>query len=305
LTGLERFHRYYEPLMPGVHRAAAPYCYRCELGLRYPSCALACADELERIVAEVGAERIGAFIAEPVQGVGGVIVPPPGYFERIREICERHEILFIADEVITGFGRLGRPFGIQHVSRVTPDMLVFAKGVTSGYVPLGGVFLLERLYQTLLDAGEGFVLHQGFTYSGHPVACAAGLANLDILARENLLRDVKSKSAHLRRLLEQLAAHRIVGEIRCIGLMAAVEIVRDRDRREPFPEAQRVAWRIRQSALRRGVILRASGELIALCPPLIITAAEIGTIVEALGGAIAEVQAELDAPASRRRAAGR
>jgi putrescine aminotransferase len=141
LTGLPKFHQYYEPLMPGVLRMARPYCYRCELGLQYPGCGVACADELERLIEREGADRIGAFIAEPVQGVGGVIVPPSGYFERIRQICDRHDILFIVDEVITGFGRLGKKFGIERWEAV-PDMLVFAKGVTSGYAPLGGVVSL-------------------------------------------------------------------------------------------------------------------------------------------------------------------
>ena len=173
LTGLPYFHQYYEPLLPGVVRMPRPFCYRCELGLTYPQCALACADELERIIEREGADTIGAFIAEPVQGVGGVVVPPPGYFERIRAICDKHEVLMVADEVITGFGRLGTRFGIERW-KVVPDMIAFAKGVTSGYLPLGGVILKESIYQTLLDAGPDFALHHGFTYSGHPTVCAAG-----------------------------------------------------------------------------------------------------------------------------------
>ncbi|MBI4518231.1 MAG: aspartate aminotransferase family protein [Deltaproteobacteria bacterium] len=297
LTGLAAFHQYYEPLMPGVLRMARPYCYRCELGLTYPRCALACADELERIAVREGAERVGAFIAEPVQGVGGVVAPPPGYFERIRGICDRHQILLVADEVITGFGRLGTWFGSQRW-QAAPDLLVFAKAVTSGYLPLGGVIVSEQLYQTLLQAGPSFSLHHGFTYSGHPVVCAAALANLDIIEREKLLPAVRRQAPYFAQQLRALEALPIVGEVRCAGLMAAIELVRDRDRKEPFAEAQRVPGRIRAAALRRGVIVRASADTIVVCPPLIITRAQIATVAAVLGEAIAEVYDELAAGGS-------
>ena len=292
LTGLESFHRHYEPLMPGVHRMARPDCYRCELGKTYPECGLACADELERIVEREGADRIGAFIAEPVQGVGGVIPPPPGWLARVREICDRHDILLVADEVITGFGRLGRNFGVQTM-KVVPDMIVFAKGVTSGYVPLGGVILHERLYQVILDAGEDFVLHHGYTYSGHPVACAAGLANLDVLEKEDLIRGARRKARPFARALQRLTKHSIVGQVRTAGLMGAVEFVRDQETREPFPDADKVPWRVRQAALARGLILRAGLSYVVACPPLVISEEQIDELVGRLGEAIGAVQAEL------------
>lgn len=283
LTGLPKFHEYYEPLMPGVLRMARPYCYRCELRLEYPSCALACADELERLIEREGADRIGAFIAEPVQGVGGVVIPPPGYFERIRQICDRHDVLFIVDEVITGFGRTGKKFGIEHWKAI-PDMLVFAKSVTSGYAPLGGVILQASIYQTFVDAGPDFALHHGFTYSGHPVVCAAGVANLDILEREKLIARARTMGHYLARRLERLRHHSLVGDIRCIGLMAAVELVPDQETKEAAPAD--LAARIRAMALSRGVIVRASGNILALCPPLIIEQKEIDRLVAALEEAI-------------------
>jgi uncharacterized protein (TIGR00661 family) len=292
LTGLESFHRYFAPLMPGVVRMARPYCYRCELGLQYPDCRLACADELEQAIAREGAETIGAFIAEPVQGVGGVIEPPAGYFERIRAICDRHEILMIADEVITGFGRLGTWFAIER-SGATPDMIAFAKGVTSGYVPLGGVILHENLYRTLIAAGPEFSLHHGFTYSGHPVACAAALANLDIIEREDLLGEVAVKAPHFARALHSLETLPIVGDVRAVGLMAAVELVADRSTREPFPEALHVPARVRAAALGKGVIVRASADTIVVCPPLVVTTSQIDTIVAVLGESITEVGLEI------------
>jgi adenosylmethionine-8-amino-7-oxononanoate aminotransferase len=303
LTGLPYFHRYYEPLMPGVERMARPYCYRCELGLTYPACGVACADELERLVEREGAETIGAFIAEPVQGVGGVVEPPPGYFERIRAICDKHEILMVVDEVITGFGRLGTAFGIQRWKAI-PDMLVFAKAVTSGYLPLGGVILREEIYRTLVDAGPGFTLHHGFTYSGHPVACAVALANLDILEREKLILGARRKAPYFARRLKALAALPIVGEVRAVGLMAALEIVRDKQKKEPFPEALRVPARIRAAALERGVIVRASAEMVVVCPPLIVKPAEIDRIAEVLRQSIEEVAAQVPAELSSLRSGG-
>ncbi len=292
LTGLPQFHQYYEPLLPGVVRMGRPFCYRCEFGLTYPDCALACADQLERIIQREDAETIGAFIAEPVQGVGGVVVPPPGYFERIRTICDKYDVLMVADEVITGFGRLGTRFGIEHWKAV-PDMIVFAKGVTSGYIPLGGVILHDRVYEALLDAGENFALHHGFTYSGHPVACAAGLANLDIIEREGLIGRARKLAPHFKRRLGALARHDMVGEVRTAGLMAALELVADKARKEPFPAALNVPLRIRKAALNRGVIVRASVDTIVVCPPLIITPAEIDRLAAVLDEAIASVAAEL------------
>lgn len=298
LTGLANFHRYYEPLMPGVVRMARPFCYRCELGLRYPECVLACADQLDEIVKREGAETVGAFIAEPVQGVGGVVVPPPGYFERIREICDRHEILMVADEVITGFGRLGTWFGIQRWKAV-PDMIVFAKGVTSGYLPLGGVIIKESMYQTLVAAGPEFSLHHGFTYSGHPTVCAAALANLAIIEREGLIRRTAKLAPYFARRFATLARHPIVGEARAVGLMGALELVRDKDSREPLPAQLNVPARIRAAALARGVIVRASADTVVVCPPLIVKPKEIDNLVATLDQSIQEVGATVTIEGAR------
>jgi putrescine aminotransferase len=294
LTGMPNFHQYYEPMMPGVVRMARPYCYRCELNLTYPQCAVACADELEMIVKREGADTVGAFIAEPVQGVGGVVVPPQGYFERIREICDRHDVLFVADEVITGFGRLGTAFGIERW-QVAPDMIAFAKGVTSGYLPLGGVLLSESIFETLVHAGPTFALHHGFTYSGHPVVCAAGLANLDIIEREGLIERVRKLAPYFARALDGLTHHAIVGEIRTAGLMAGIELVRNRETKEPFAPQHAIAVRVRDAARERGLIVRASQDVVSLCPPLIIKKKEIDRIVSILDEVITGIEAELGA----------
>ena len=288
LTGLDNFHRYYEPLMPGVVRMIRPYCYRCELRLTYPECQLACADELERIIEREGADSIAAFIAEPVQGVGGVVVPPPEYFVRIRAICDRRQVLLVNDEVITGFGRLGTNFGIERW-KVVPDMLVFAKGVTSGYLPLGGVIIAEAVYQTFIEAGPDFALHHGFTYSGHPAVCVAGLANLDIIDRERLVARVRQLEPHFARCLGRLRQHRLVGDVRTVGLMGAVEFVKDKESKEPLPPQLRVPVRVRTAMLRRGVIVRASADTIVVCPPLIVEREEISHLAATLDECIAEV----------------
>ena len=294
LTGLATFHRGFEPMMPEALRMARAYCYRCELGKEHPACALACADELGRVVATEGADRIGAVIVEPIQGVGGVIVPPPGWLERVRALCDRHDLLLVVDEVITGFGRTGTWFGFQHWD-VVPDMVVFAKGVTSGYQPLGGVVLHDRVWRVFADAGPDFTLHHGFTYSGHPVACAAGLANLDVIEREQLVAKVSRDAPYFRERLDTLAASPLVGEIRAIGLMAAIEIVADRAARRAFPSEQKVPAWIRDVALRRGLICRSGADAVMLCPPLVTTRAQIDDIVRVLGEALSEVSAALHA----------
>lgn len=291
LTGLRDFHRGFGPMLPGVFRIPNAYCYRCPLGKTYPRCGVACADELDRAVRRMGADRVGAFFAEPVQGVGGVIVPPPEYFPKIREICDRHELLFVADEVITAFGRLGYPFGIQRWG-VTPDLLVFAKGVTSGYLPLGGVLLHERVARVFEEAGPDFTLHHGFTYSGHPVVCAGALANLEVLRRKRLFRKARSTEKTLRALLRPLGELPLVGDIRVVGAMAAIELVRDRSRKTPFPEETRVAWRVRERALAHGVIVRGSRDNVILCPPLDLSARLLRTLVSAVDRSIREVGRE-------------
>ncbi|MBI3783113.1 MAG: aspartate aminotransferase family protein [Deltaproteobacteria bacterium] len=289
LTGLPYFHQYYEPLLEGVLRMPRPFCYRCELNLTYPACGLACADELEKIILREGPDNVGAFIAEPVQGVGGVVIPPDGYFQRLRQICDKYDVLLVNDEVITGFGRIGHNFGIDRW-KVVPDMISFAKGVTSGYLPLGGVIMKEKIYQAMVDAGPDFGLHHGFTYSGHPTACAAGLANLDIIEREKLVQRVRKLAPYLARRLATLAHHPIVGEIRAIGLMAAIELVRSKASRTPLPPEWKVPQRIRAACMERGVIVRQSVDTVAICPPLIIKEKEIDAIVATIDEALADIE---------------
>jgi len=294
LGGIAVFHKQMEPGLPGVLHMARPYCYRCELGKTYPSCQVDCAEELERIIRREGADTIGAFIAEPVQGVGGVIVPPAEWLPKIREICSRHNILMVCDEVITGFGRTGAMFASAGAG-VTPDILVTAKGVTSGYLPLGVVLFKEEIFQTFLASGDDYAFWHGYTYTGHPTVCAAGLANLEILEREKLVQKAREQGKYLQKKLATLRDLPIVGDIRSQGLMAAVEIVKDKATKEMFPAEMQVARQVWEKALDNGVITRVAGSNnIALCPPLIITREQIDELVSAVRRAIEEVATELD-----------
>jgi adenosylmethionine-8-amino-7-oxononanoate aminotransferase len=294
LGGIAVFNQQMEPGLPGMLHMARPYCYRCELGKTYPSCQVACADELERIVEREGADTIGAFIAEPIQGVGGVIVPPAEWLPRIREICSRHNILMACDEVITGFGRTGAMFASAGAG-VTPDILVTAKGVTSGYLPLGVVLFKEEIFQTFLASGDDYVFWHGYTYTGHPTVCAAGLANLEIIEREKLVQKAREQGKYLQKKLATLHDLPIVGDVRGQGLIAAVEIVKDKASKEMFPAELQISLKVWEKALANGVITRVAGSnSIALCPPLIITREQIDELVTTLRRAIEEVAAELN-----------
>jgi adenosylmethionine-8-amino-7-oxononanoate aminotransferase len=294
LGGIPVFNKQMEPGIPGMLHMVRPYCYRCELGKRYPSCQVDCATELERIIQREGAETVGAFIAEPVQGVGGVIVPPTEWLPKIREICSRHDILMVCDEVITGFGRTGAMFASTGAG-VTPDILVSAKGVTSGYLPLGVVLFRDEIFQAFLASGDEYAFWHGYTYTGHPTVCAAGLANLQIIEREKLVQKAREQGRYLQKCLANLLELPIVGDVRGKGLMAAVEIVKDKTTKEMFPAELRIAWKVWEKALAKGVITRVAGaNNIALCPPLIITREQIDELVAALRSAVAEVAAELN-----------
>lgn len=177
-NGIPAYRDPYGPMAPGFVQIPAPYCYRCELGLAFPQCRIACATALEEAIRREGPETVAAFIAEPVQGTGGVIVPPPEYFPMVQQVCREHEVLFIADEIITGFGRTGRVFAVDHWG-VEPDIMTIAKGISSGYLPLGAACLTEAVYAPF-EAADVTLLH-GFTYNGHPAACAGALKNLEIL----------------------------------------------------------------------------------------------------------------------------
>jgi putrescine aminotransferase len=290
-TRLPAYHVFEEP-DPLHVQVPAPYCFRCELGQTFPECGIACADAVEQAIVREGASTIAAIIAEPVLGTGGVIPPPDDYFTRLREICDRHGILLILDEVITGFGRTGRWFGMEQYG-VRPDQVSFAKGITSGYLPLGAVGITRGVYETIRDRSpKGLPFMGGLTYNNHAACCTAAHANLDILEREGLVENSAEVGAHLLgRLREVFGAHPLVGEIRGLGMFAAIEWAR-RGTLEPagaspmaFPGA------IAARALEKGLIVRALWECTAVAPPLCTTREEIDEIVGILAASVEEATA--------------
>jgi beta-alanine--pyruvate transaminase len=237
------------------------------------------AEDLERLVALHGAETIAACIVEPVAGSTGVLIPPQGYLERLREICTKHGILLIFDEVITGFGRLGAPFASQFFG-VTPDLMATAKGLTNGTIPMGAVFASRAVHDGMMNGPEGIELFHGYTYSGHPVACAAGLATLDIYREENLLTRAAALSDDWAAAFHDLRGRKAVTDIRTLGLIAGIEL-------ESRPDAPgKRAYDVFVDCFQRGLLIRVTGDIIALSPPLIIEPGQIGEMAEVLGAAI-------------------
>jgi adenosylmethionine-8-amino-7-oxononanoate aminotransferase/putative sterol carrier protein len=309
-TGIMPLRWNFGPEAPGFAHVAAPYCYKCELGLTWPSCRLACADQLEAAIGELGPETVAAFIAEPVFGAGGIIPPPDDYFARIREICDRHGILLILDEVVTGFGRTGRMFGFERYG-VRPDVVTLAKGITSGYLPLGASVVSDEIYTTIRDKlPDQMPISHGFTYMGHPTCCAAALANIDLIERERLPENAASVGAYLiARLRETLGGFDSVGEIRGEGLMIGIELVADKQTRRGFARPHSACERVENEAWERGLYVRALGtEVIGLAPPLTIDRACADQIVAILADSIAAMEADVlarDRAAAARRAARR
>ena len=273
VTRLHPYHVDFGVQAPDIVEVPAPYTYRCAEGVPCDpcTCPICTGRSLEAKIEELGAGRIAALIIEPVFGSGGVIVPPPGYLRRLREICDRHEILLIADEVITGFGRTGTWFGCDH-EEVVPDLITFAKGVSSGYVPVGGVVVSDELWDDLRDPAQrpGYLMH-GFTHSGHPVACAVALANIEAIEREDLLARVRETSEKLARLIAPLRDHPEVGEVRQAGLMVGIEMVCDKETRERWPVEAARGRSAAFEARERGLLTRALlDDILCLAPPFTI-----------------------------------
>lgn len=288
-TRLQAYHADFGDGVSDIYEVPAPYLYRCPAGTPCDpeTCPVCTGAALEQRIAELGPERIAAVIVEPVFGAGGVIVPPPGYLRRLREICARHRLLLILDEVITGFGRLGDWFAAEHEG-VSPDLITFAKGVSSGYVPLGGVIVSDELWDELREPGEepGVLMH-GFTHSGHPVACAVGLANIAAIEGDGLLAQVREMSAVLARMLAPLRDHPEVGEVRQAGLMVGVELVADRATRERWPAVAMRGRRAAAEARERGLLTRSLlDDILCLAPPFTISEEMMGRAVEILAESI-------------------
>ena len=285
-TGITAYWPAFEPRVPGFLHIPSPYPYRYQAPPGV-SQGVAAADELERAIEREGADSVAMFLAEPVQGAGGVIPPQDDYFPRIREICDRRDVLLVADEVITGFGRTGKLFALDHWG-VQPDLMLFAKAVTSGYFPLGGVGVNDRVAEAL-DSAPSPWMH-AYTYSAHPVGCAVALRTIDIILSEDFPAQAAAKGAHLLSGLEAaLAGHPHVGDVRGKGLMCAVEMVKDKATKEEFPAADGVGAQVHAAAQRGGLFSRVRGDVFCLAPPVVTTTAQLDRMVEILTAAVNEV----------------
>jgi adenosylmethionine-8-amino-7-oxononanoate aminotransferase len=277
-----------------IHHIPAPNPYRRPDGMSLEAFCDAKVADLEDKILELGAENVACFIAEPLMASGGVIVPPPGYQKRTWEICRKYDVLYISDEVVTGFGRLGHIFASEPMFEIQPDIITCAKGLTSGYVPLGAMLVSDRLFDALTEtAGKGQFFANGYTYSAHPVACAAGMANLDIIEREDICGRVRELGPYFRQRLGELSDLDLVGDVRGSHFMVCVESSADKAKKTPTPPDWDVARRIFEKCVPRGLLVRPMGHLMVLSPPLVITRAQIDEAVDTLRKAIIDVTDDL------------
>lgn len=276
----------------GIHHLTAPNPYRRPEGMSEAAFCDWLVAEFEALIAREGADRIGGFIAEPIQASGGVIVPPEGYLRRMAEVCRRHDILFIADEVVTAFGRLGHWFASEAEFGVVPDVITCAKGLTSGYVPLGAMIFSDRIWEAMAAKGDRWFT-SGFTYSGHPVSCAVGLKNIEIIEREDLLGNAARVGDYFLDRLKGLESLPLVGQVRGRRLMVCVENVASKVTKEPLPDGVNESKRISDAAEAMGLMVRPIGHLNVMSPPLTITEAQVDVVVGTLEKAIRKVTDEL------------
>ncbi len=293
LTGLSLFHQKFDLPLDAVLHTTSPYFFRRDdLSLSEAAFSAKCAADLEALIAREGADTIAAFIAEPLLGTGGIVPPPAGYWEAIQPVLQKHDILLIADEVVTGFGRMGSMFGSPHYG-ISPDIMTIAKGLTSAYAPLSGSIISDKVWKVLEDGTDEFgPLGHGWTYSAHPIGAAAGVANLKLLDSLNLVENARNTGAYFNQEMRAaLGDHAHVGEVRGDGMLCAVELVEDRDTRTFFDPAKKITPQIVAAMARRGVIARAmpQGDIIGYAPPLCLSREEADTVVSVTADAIKEV----------------
>ena len=280
LTGLPPFHKEFDLPIAGVLHTECPHYYSgAEVGETETAFVDRIVNDLEDLILKEGADTIAAFIAEPIMGAGGVIVPPPGYYEKVQAVLKRHEILFIDDEVICGFGRTGNAFGAETLG-ITPDTMSVAKALSSAYLPISGVLIPEYMHEAFIDASDrlGNFGH-GFTYSGHPVCAAVALRNLEIMEELDLFKHAAKMGAILQERLQGFADHPLVGDVRGAGLIGAVELVKDKDLRQPFSPQDGVGAHCAAACQEEGLIVRNMGDAMAFCPPLIINEDQVDELV--------------------------
>ncbi|UVJ45579.1 aspartate aminotransferase family protein [Pseudomonas sp. LS1212] len=296
LTGIPANQRGFDVPLAGFHHVGSPHHYRNALpGESEEQFADRLAAELESLILREGAETVAAFYAEPLMGAGGVIVPPRTYWDKIQAVCRKHDVLIVADEVICGFGRTGNMFGCQTFG-IRPDVMVLSKQLSSSYQPISAILINDELYQGIADQSHSLgTLGHGFTGSGHPVAAAVALENLKIIEEDNLVRHAAAMGEILQAGLREFAGHPLVGEVRGVGLIAAVELVADRQAKAPFEVVGKLGRYLAGRAQAHGMITRNMGDAIAFCPPLISTEADIRAILEVFGRALEDTQQWVDA----------
>ena len=278
LGGMSPMHSQGGPLLPGIEHIEQPYWFESDRTLSQAEFGMKMAGLLEERILQIGADKVAAFVGEPIQGAGGVIIPPDTYWPEIERICNHYGVLLVNDEVICGFGRLGEWFGSDYFG-VKPDLITFSKGVTSGYLPLGGVMVSDKVADTLIEKGGEF--NHGFTYSGHPASCAVAIKNIQILQNEKLIDRVKNDiGPYMQEKWHALAEHPIVGETRMVGLMGALELVSSKISCERFDDKSTAGAVYRDFAVNNGLVMRAVGDTIVTSPPLIISHNEVDELIE-------------------------
>ena len=276
LGGMTYMHEQGDLPIPGIVHIPQPYWFGEGGDMMPDEFGVWAAEQLEKKILELGVDNVGAFIAEPIQGAGGVIVPPDSYWPKIKEILDKYDILFVADEVICGFGRTGEWFGSDFYG-LKPDMMTIAKGLTSGYIPMGGLIVRDEVVAVLNEGGD---FNHGFTYSGHPVAAAVALENIRILREEKIVERVKAETApYLQKRLRELSDHPLVGEVRGVGLLGAIELVKDKATRERYT-GKGAGMICRTFCFDNGLIMRAVGDTMIIAPPLVISFAQIDELIE-------------------------
>ena len=274
-------HENFAPFVPGFIKIPNFYCYRCPFGKSHPGCGIECAQTLEKTIKKEGEDSVAAFLCEPVETSAGTLIPPPEYWPKVRQICDKHHVLLVIDEYITGFGRMGKWFASEYWD-LKPDLVMFAKGLASGYMPMGCIGITEEVYEGMTKRDTPFA--HVFTYGGHPVSCAVALKTIEIMTRENLLEKAITMEEHIRRRLHQIQKETpYIGDVRGLGLYFGIELVEDKETRKPFDPAKNVSAGVRARLYEKGMIVGGFGpNNITLGPPLIITIDEIDYVLDGL-----------------------
>ncbi|HBR22504.1 MAG TPA: adenosylmethionine--8-amino-7-oxononanoate transaminase [Nitrospiraceae bacterium] len=287
--GIETYHKVFSPLLFKTYNAPSPYCYRCELGLTYPDCKTACLKKKEEILIKHSYETAAVIIEPLVQAAGGIIVSPEGYLKGVRDLCTKYNVLMIADEVATGFGRTGRMFACEHEG-IVPDILCISKGITGGYLPLAATITTDEIYNAFSGEFRDLkTFFHGHSYTGNPLACAAALACLDIFEKEETLRNLKPNIELLEGWLKEISELPHVGDARNKGLMSGVELVKDKNTKEPYAWEEKTGWKVAYHARDNGVFLRPLGNVIVIMPPLSISIENLKQMLKVIKDAIIAV----------------